>query len=217
MVSYSIPAMAQVVAESSGSSDAFVRLRNRGYLSVRALLSRARVVELIRETWDAFPTNPAPWPRAVSRRRCRARWCRVPQYPRLHMGWSAETPARFCVTVEELTVGGVCAREATHTATPRVSGAAVSLDGHLLVGLGSAEEVRVMPRERRKTTDTATTGTSSAPSHEDVARRAHEIWRARGSESGHELDHWLEAEQELAAGQSQRRRRADARERSATT
>ena len=67
-----------------------------------------------------------------------------------------------------------------------------------------------MPRERRKTTDTAAQGSSSTPSHEDIARRAHEIWQERGSEPGHELDHWLEAEKELAG--AKRRRRSDARE-----
>lgn len=70
-----------------------------------------------------------------------------------------------------------------------------------------------MPKERRKLSDAAP-GNSSAPSHEDISRRAHEIWLERGSEPGHELDHWLEAEQELAGGK--RRGRADSRERSVT-
>ncbi len=32
---------------------------------------------------------------------------------------------------------------------------------------------------------------------EKIRRRAYEIWLARGGESGHELDDWLQAEREL--------------------
>jgi Protein of unknown function (DUF2934) len=35
------------------------------------------------------------------------------------------------------------------------------------------------------------------PASEDVARRAYELFQARGGEPGHELEHWLEAEREL--------------------
>jgi hypothetical protein len=35
------------------------------------------------------------------------------------------------------------------------------------------------------------------PSHEEIARRAHEIAEARGGEPGHELEDWLQAEKEL--------------------
>ena len=38
------------------------------------------------------------------------------------------------------------------------------------------------------------------PSHEEIARRAHEISVARGGEPGHELEDWLQAERELSAG-----------------
>jgi Protein of unknown function (DUF2934) len=34
-------------------------------------------------------------------------------------------------------------------------------------------------------------------SHEDIAERAHEIWDQEGRPLGHELEHWLRAEQEL--------------------
>lgn len=40
---------------------------------------------------------------------------------------------------------------------------------------------------------------TNPPTHEAIARRAHEIWNAQGSPSGGELDHWLEAERELIA------------------
>ena len=36
------------------------------------------------------------------------------------------------------------------------------------------------------------------PGSEDVARRAYELFQARGGEPGHELEHWLEAERELS-------------------
>jgi hypothetical protein len=35
-------------------------------------------------------------------------------------------------------------------------------------------------------------------SHDDVARRAYELFQARGSEPGHDLEHWLDAERELS-------------------
>jgi len=37
-----------------------------------------------------------------------------------------------------------------------------------------------------------------APSPDEVARRAYELFQARGGESGHDLEHWLEAERELS-------------------
>ena len=36
------------------------------------------------------------------------------------------------------------------------------------------------------------------PASENVARRAYELFQARGGEPGHELEHWLEAERELS-------------------
>ncbi len=44
------------------------------------------------------------------------------------------------------------------------------------------------PRRNRATT----------PSHDDVALRAYELFQARGSEPGHDLEHWLDAESELS-------------------
>jgi len=37
----------------------------------------------------------------------------------------------------------------------------------------------------------------SAPTAEEIAQRAYEIFVARGGEPGHELDDWLQAESEL--------------------
>jgi len=42
-------------------------------------------------------------------------------------------------------------------------------------------------------------GSTSAarPSQEEIARRAHEIYLARGGGEGHEIEDWLQAEREL--------------------
>jgi hypothetical protein len=37
----------------------------------------------------------------------------------------------------------------------------------------------------------------SAITHQDIADRAHAIWEREGCPAGRELDHWLQAEQEL--------------------
>ena len=60
MVSLYIPANAKLVEGATSSADAYVRLRNRGYLSIRALLGRQKVEALIQDTWDRFPEMPAP-------------------------------------------------------------------------------------------------------------------------------------------------------------
>ena len=74
-----------------------------------------------------------------------------------------------------------------------------------------------MAKDRRKNADTPEPARSQAsPDHEDIARRAHEIWRARGGDGGHELDDWLTAERELRSERPSRRRSTDASERSAT-
>jgi Protein of unknown function (DUF2934) len=45
----------------------------------------------------------------------------------------------------------------------------------------------------------------SAPTPEEIAERAYEIFRARGGEPGHDLDDWLEAESELLREHAARR------------
>lgn len=40
------------------------------------------------------------------------------------------------------------------------------------------------------------------PTHEEIARRAHEIFLARGGVPGRDMDDWLEAEQELTRSSS---------------
>lgn len=39
--------------------------------------------------------------------------------------------------------------------------------------------------------------TEEHPHQDEVARRAYELYEARGAEPGHELQDWLEAEQEV--------------------
>ena len=39
--------------------------------------------------------------------------------------------------------------------------------------------------------------TEEHPNQETVARRAYELYQARGGEPGHELEDWLSAEQEV--------------------
>jgi hypothetical protein len=46
------------------------------------------------------------------------------------------------------------------------------------------------------------TDSNSTPTHEQIARRAYEIFIERGQPAGQDLEHWLEAEKQLrAAGQ----------------
>lgn len=40
-----------------------------------------------------------------------------------------------------------------------------------------------------------------APSHEEISRRAHELWAKRGGAGGNAQEDWLRAEQELRARQ----------------
>jgi hypothetical protein len=39
--------------------------------------------------------------------------------------------------------------------------------------------------------------TENNPNQDEVARRAYELYQARGGEPGHELEDWLNAEQEV--------------------
>jgi hypothetical protein len=49
--------------------------------------------------------------------------------------------------------------------------------------------------DRRRSADATRPG--AAPNAEDVARRAYELYEARGGEPGADLDDWLKAESEL--------------------
>jgi len=54
--------------------------------------------------------------------------------------------------------------------------------------------------DRRRVRDKARPGTVPTPG--DVARRAYELYEARGSEPGADLDDWLRAERDLRAVRS---------------
>jgi hypothetical protein len=41
--------------------------------------------------------------------------------------------------------------------------------------------------------------TTHSPSHEDIARRAHQLWVETGGGDGNDTAHWLRAERELRA------------------
>ena len=43
------------------------------------------------------------------------------------------------------------------------------------------------------------------PSEEEIARRAYELWLARGATSGHDVDDWLEAEGEVRRAYGRKR------------
>jgi hypothetical protein len=57
------------------------------------------------------------------------------------------------------------------------------------------------PKQQRQAVNSATCGTTPViqPTQAEIARRAHEIYRARGGAAGCDLDDWLKAERELKA------------------
>jgi Protein of unknown function (DUF2934) len=63
-----------------------------------------------------------------------------------------------------------------------------------------AGEPRSTPRGR----STAAT----LPETDQIARRAHELYEARGRTDGRDLDDWLQAERELQASNGRRKRKA---------
>lgn len=42
-------------------------------------------------------------------------------------------------------------------------------------------------------------GTSRRPTHDEIARRAFEIWQAKGRPQGQDAAHWVQAERELTS------------------
>jgi Protein of unknown function (DUF2934) len=51
----------------------------------------------------------------------------------------------------------------------------------------------------------------SAPTQEDIARRAYQIYLERGGAPGHELDDWTRAERELVQRNGQVRRKGESK------
>jgi len=64
--------------------------------------------------------------------------------------------------------------------------------------------------QKRKPTDAVTTAADRAPkaridaatniTESDIARRAYDLYLARGCKPGHQLEDWLQAERELREG-----------------
>ena len=50
-------------------------------------------------------------------------------------------------------------------------------------------------------------GSDVLPLEEQIRLRAYQLYIERGNESGSEVDDWLQAEEELAAAQEERRKR----------
>lgn len=46
------------------------------------------------------------------------------------------------------------------------------------------------------------TNLTAAPSQEEIALRAHQLWMEQGCPHGHDVDNWLEAERQLRDGSS---------------
>ena len=44
----------------------------------------------------------------------------------------------------------------------------------------------------------------SAPSQDEIALRAHQLWCEQGCPAGHDVNNWLEAERQLASGEADR-------------
>ena len=49
----------------------------------------------------------------------------------------------------------------------------------------------------RRSADSIEPSGSSFPGHDDIARRAYELWVSRGMSAGLDTDDWLQAEREL--------------------
>jgi hypothetical protein len=59
-----------------------------------------------------------------------------------------------------------------------------------------------MKREARKKTKDPTAVPKSLDSNAAIGRRAYDIWVNEGGSHGRDLDHWLQAERELAFQQT---------------
>ena len=74
--------------------------------------------------------------------------------------------------------------------SPVKSIAAESMPGKSLAK-SKAGAARAYPKEIK--------AAATAPTREEIARRAYEIYVARGRTGGHETEDWVQAERELAA------------------
>ena len=58
-------------------------------------------------------------------------------------------------------------------------------------------KARQVSAAQRTEKDSQTATTAAPPSHKEIARRAYEIYIENGRRQGHEVEYWLQAEQEL--------------------
>jgi hypothetical protein len=64
----------------------------------------------------------------------------------------------------------------------------------------SQDQIPASVLSRSGPMDFSKTKMAFAPSSEEVARRAYSIYEKQGSQPGHEVRHWLEAEAQLFGG-----------------
>lgn len=69
--------------------------------------------------------------------------------------------------------------------------------GEVIVPITDEKEGKRRPRGAGRTPRAAVRAENGSLTYEEIARRAYEIYRARGSEPGRELEDWLQAEREL--------------------
>jgi hypothetical protein len=61
----------------------------------------------------------------------------------------------------------------------------------------------------KKQTKTGAEGPEPAPTPDEIAQRAYEIFLARGGEPGHDVDDWFQAESELLSERAAGRPRSN--------
>jgi hypothetical protein len=69
--------------------------------------------------------------------------------------------------------------------------------GEVIVQITDEKEGKRRPRGAGRTPRAAPRAENGSLTYEQIARRAYEIYLARGSEPGRELEDWLQAEREL--------------------
>jgi Protein of unknown function (DUF2934) len=70
--------------------------------------------------------------------------------------------------------------------------------------MSSKRNESAKPQAASTQADTPEASAGNLASHEDIRRRAYEIYLERGEQPGHDLDNWLQAERELQRGELSR-------------
>jgi Protein of unknown function (DUF2934). len=71
--------------------------------------------------------------------------------------------------------------------------------------------LRSVPAAKEIPADSRQGKISETAAHEEIARRAHELWEQEGRPEGRDFDHWIEAERQLRGAPAQPESTADAR------